>query len=286
MNQSNSDNYSEPHSTITRVTNPSVVVRNVSKSYRTRITGQPVRDSRRKFRSSQLVHSLSDVSFVVDKGEAVGILGRNGSGKTTLLSLIAGSESVSSGSIFVSAQPTLLGISAALEPYLSGFKNVELGLLAMGLDSKEVPSVRDEVISFSGLEEAIYRPLKTYSSGMLSRLRFGISTAMRPEILLVDEALGAGDAAFSAKAKDRVQELISDVGTFFLVSHDASMVKQMCNRAIWLHLGEVIADGDVNEVSDQYAEFTRLLSRKEKHEANRVRDRARENFPQILFAAD
>lgn len=217
-----------------------VVVRDLYKTYR--VAG----DRKRR------VRALDGVSFVSRSGDSIGVLGKNGSGKSTLLRLIAGGEAPTSGDIRVSSQPSLLGVSAALQPTLTGVQNVRLGLLAMGLTPDEVDEKVSEILEFADIGDAVNRPMKTYSSGMGARLRFAISTSMRPEILLVDEALSTGDASFTARARERMDRMLDASGTLFLVSHGAETIQQICTRAIWMHEGRIIADGEAESVTKSY----------------------------------
>lgn len=219
---------------------PSVVVRNVSKDYRVGADGSEfvLPWSKR----GSLVHAVKPLSFVAREGEAIGILGQNGSGKSTLLSMIAGNEIPTNGDIYVSAKPSLLSVSAALQDHLSGAENVKLGLLAKGLAPAEAQDMVAPISEWTALGDAINRPLKTYSSGMAARLKFAISTAIRPEILLVDEALATGDATFNARAQRRMDEFLEGSSTVFIVSHSSATIKKHCSRALWMHEGELITD--------------------------------------------
>ncbi|MGP6175303.1 ABC transporter ATP-binding protein [Corynebacterium sp. A21] len=217
-----------------------VMVRDLYKDYRIPDQGR------------QNVRALSGVSFVAYAGESIGVLGRNGSGKSTLLRLIAGGESPTAGEIRVSSQPTLLGVSAALQPRLSGSQNIRLGLLAMGLTPGEVDQKFDDICRFTDIGDAIFRPMNTYSSGMSARLKFAISTSVQPEILLVDEALSTGDMSFTDRAKNRMNRMLESSGTVFLVSHGAAVIQESCTRAIWLHDGRIVADGTAESVTKSY----------------------------------
>ena len=148
------------------------------------------------------LQALQEMSLVTYSGESVGILGKNGSGKSTLLNIIAGNERPTSGTVLVSEAPTLLGVSAALQPHLTGIANVRLGLLAMGLHPTTVAELQDNVLNWAELSDAKNRPLRTYSSGMQARLKFAIATSVKRKILLVDEALSTGDATFAEKAQE------------------------------------------------------------------------------------
>lgn len=215
-----------------------------------------VRDLHKDYRvtkaKKQKVRALAGLSFVSYSGESIGVLGKNGSGKSTLMRLIAGGEAPTSGEIRVSSQPALLGVSAALQPRLSGAQNIRLGLLAMGLMPEEVDEKFEEICEFTDIGDAISRPMSTYSSGMGARLKFAISTSLYPEILLVDEALSTGDATFNEKADARMKRMLDTSGTVFLVSHGVETIQKMCARAIWLHDGRIIADGKAENITKSY----------------------------------
>lgn len=203
-------------------------------------------------RESTEVHAVQDVSFDVEVGEAIGIIGSNGSGKSTLLRAIAGLQSLESGKIRVRGHVGLLGVGAALKPTLSGFRNVILGGLAMGLSRSEIDDQMDAIVEFSGLGEAMARPMSTYSSGMRARLTFSIATLRVPDILLIDEALAVGDQAFKEKSLQRIREIQKSAGTVIMVTHNLNEIRQTCSRAIWLDKGKLRANGAVDDVIGQY----------------------------------
>lgn len=265
---------------------PTVVVRNLSKSYYLNKSGSERSIWGRRNRT--VVDAVKNVSFATFTGECVGVLGRNGSGKSTLLSMIAGNESPTSGSVRVSSHPTLLGVSAALQGHLSGRANVNLGLLAMGLSPKDVEVMVPEVLTWAGLDLAADRPMKTYSSGMKSRLKFSIATAVRREILLVDEALSTGDSTFAEKAAERMEEFLDDAGTVFMVSHASGTIQKYCSRALWLHDGELIADGDPKFVTKLYRSWSKHLSSGDIKTAQSIIDKRKAVFspPQIIFDSE
>lgn len=234
-------------------------------------TSQPQQNRKRSVlpgrRPTASVAAIRNFSFVAREGDFIGLVGRNGSGKSTLLRAIAGLEVPSRGSILASAQPQFLGVNAALIPDLSGEQNALLGCLAMGMSPDEADRKSKEIAEFSGLGAAIYRPMKTYSSGMGARLKFSISLANRPEILLVDEALSTGDAAFQDKSREAMEGILSDAGTVFLVSHAAQMVEEMCKRAMWIDSGRLVIDGDAEEVARMYRWYAHNLAQGETEKA-------------------
>ena len=198
------------------------------------------------------VDALKGISFVARAGESIGILGRNGAGKSTLLRVMGGLETPTSGTVSARSNPVLLGVNAALIPDLSGERNVRLGCLAMGMSPQQVEAIIPEVIKLAGIGKAIYRPMKTYSSGMSSRLRFAIAASANPDILLIDEALSTGDAAFKERSENKMTELRRAAGTVFIVNHAAQVIEEMCTRALWLVDGELSGDGPGPQIAHDY----------------------------------
>jgi teichoic acid transport system ATP-binding protein len=235
---------------------PAIVVRDVHVRYRVyvdqRLSARELLARRLRGRETVEVHALRGVSFDIHVGEAVGVLGANGSGKSTLLRTIAGLQSKDSGTVLVRSEPHLLGVSAALKPQLSGYRNVMLGGLAMGMTEDEVRDQIPEVERFSGLADAMSRPMATYSSGMRARLAFSIATLTSPDILLLDEALAVGDRDFRARSLERVNEIRDAAGAVVLVTHNLGEIRQTCSRAIWLEEGQIVADGDAEDVIEMY----------------------------------
>lgn len=204
---------------------------------------------------TMVVRALRGVSLVASRGEAVGLVGLNGSGKSTLLRVIAGLERPAQGKVMASSTPVLLGVNAAMVPTLSGRENVRLGCLAMGMTPEQAAHVLPDVVELSGIGDAIHRPMNTYSSGMGARLKFAIAAASRPDILLIDEALATGDAAFRERSEQRMNELRATAGCVFLVSHAAQTVEETCTRAVWIHSGRAILDGPASEVARRYRAY-------------------------------
>ncbi len=205
-----------------------------------------------KGRAPEEVHAVRGVSFDVNVGEVVGVLGSNGSGKSTLLGAIAGLLPPAQGAVMVRHQAVLLGVNAALNNHLSGNRNIYLGCLAMGMSMSEIRERIDDVAEFTELGAALQRPLRTYSSGMRARLAFAIATLQQPEILLIDEALAVGDRTFRKKSLDRVREIQAKAGTIVMVTHNLNEIRSTCSRALWVDEGELKMDGSVNEVVDRY----------------------------------
>jgi teichoic acid transport system ATP-binding protein len=199
------------------------------------------------------VHAIQGVSFVAYRGDAVGVIGRNGSGKSTLLRAIAGLLPAEQGAVYTDGHGALLGVNAALLDDLTGEKNVVLGCLAMGMSRQEVRERYPQIVEFSGVGDFVNLPMKTYSTGMGSRLRFAIASAKSHDILLIDEALATGDAEFRVKSHRRIDELRAEAGTVFLVAHNLAEIEETCNRVIWLEKGKIVQAGeDVLGIVDAY----------------------------------
>ena len=220
------------------------------------------------------VNALNTMSLVAMRGESIGIVGRNGSGKSTLMKLISGQVKPTTGAVYAVSTPVMLGVNAALVPELPGDHNVVLGCLAMGLSRAQIAEKFDEIVELSGLEKAIHLPMRSYSSGMASRLRFAIAASIDPEILLIDEALNTGDAQFADRSKKRMDELRAKAGCVFLVSHSLDTILEMCTRVVWMDKGDLLMDGDPKTVVKAYKDFTRHLSKGNNITAAKIREEA------------
>ena len=236
---------------------PVVACDDVHVEFRTLATGKPIKPSMssgllQRGRSLRTVHALKGVTFVARANESIGIIGTNGSGKSTLMRTITGLTPATRGAVYAKSRPNLLGVGAALIPDLSGGNNIILGGLAMGMERSEIEAQYDEIVEFTGLEDFIDMPMRTYSSGMSARLKFAIATAKEHEILIVDEALSVGDRDFQKKSEKRIRDIRERAGTVFLVSHSMRSIRDTCNRTIWIEKGELRADGDTDAVVKEY----------------------------------
>ena len=188
--------------------------------------------------------ALSDVSFEVQRGESLGLIGSNGSGKSTTLALIAGVLRPQIGKVDVRGRVSpLLELGAGFHPELTGRENILLNGILLGLTRREILAKLDEIIAFSELEPFLDQPLRTYSSGMVARLGFSVAAHLEPEILLIDEVLAVGDLRFQAKCRVKLDEFKGREVTILLVSHGLADVRDFCNRVIWLKDGKIAADG-------------------------------------------
>ena len=203
--------------------------------------------------STQNFWALKEVSFKVNEGESLGIIGKNGSGKTTLLRVIGGIFKPDEGSINIRGKvSTLLSVGAGFQPELSGLENIYLNGTILGLKKKEIDAIADNIIAFSELNNFIDVPVKTYSSGMHARLGFSIAVNIERDIMLIDEILGVGDRHFREKCERKMSQFRERAKTIILVSHNTEAIKSFCNRAILLDQGIMIAEGQPEDVVEQY----------------------------------
>ena len=205
----------------------------------------------------EVYEALRGISFEVKKGEIMGIVGKNGSGKSTLLRAIAGIFSADSGSIELESDSvSLLSIGVGFQKKLSGRENIILSGMLLGFSEQEVRDKMDEIIEFANLGKFIDMPVKTYSSGMYSKLAFSITAVLETDIMLIDEVLSVGDAKFKKKSYKKMQELIMDENrTVVIVSHSTETLEKLCTSLLWLHEGEIKMQGDTKTVLDAYNEF-------------------------------
>ena len=198
--------------------------------------------------------ALRDISFTVTRGERVALIGRNGAGKSTLLNIVYGRLRPSSGSVKVHGQiQALMELGTGFHPEFTGRENVLASLAYQGISGAKAQALLDEVVDFSELDDFIDQPIKTYSSGMYARLAFSTATAFDPDVLIIDEVLGAGDAYFAAKCTERMRSLTLETGaTLLFVSHDLASAERLCERAIWIERGQMHMSGSSREVSKSY----------------------------------
>jgi len=201
--------------------------------------------------------ALRNINFRINHGERVGILGGNGAGKSTLLRILARIYPPTSGTVEVRGNVApLIEMGAGFNCELSGFDNILYNGAMLGFTRPQMLAKVEGIHEFTGLREFADLPLKYYSSGMYTRLAFAIATEIDPEILIIDEALGVGDAAFQEKAKDRIFKLLGRSHAVILVSHDMQALRELCNRGIWLRQGQTAADGPIESIIDQYLAWT------------------------------
>lgn len=241
-------------------------VEHLSVRYRTMLERRPTMKSAlmrlgRNEHEVRYIQALKDVSFRVRHGEFLGVIGHNGAGKSTLLRTIAGIMPPSEGRVTVNGHvTTLLSVGIGFNAELTGRENIRLGALANGFTPRQISEREDEIAEFAGLGEFIDYPMKTYSSGMFSRLGFAVVTHMDPDILLIDEALSAGDAAFRDRASAKIRELVERARAIVLVSHGLATVQEMASHCLWIDHGRVMGYGEPEEIVESYTEFVKVGS--------------------------
>lgn len=201
--------------------------------------------------------AVNNISFDVKKGEILGLIGKNGSGKSTLLKSMAGIFSADKGTIDLHGQSIgLLAIGAGFLPEMSGRANIYIAGMLMGFSESYIKSREQEIIEFSEIGDFIEMPVKSYSSGMYSKLAFAITATLETDIILVDEVLSVGDEHFKKKSFERMKQIITDENkTVLIVSHSGEVIKELCNRVIWLNDGKIVDQGDPAEIMVKYNEY-------------------------------
>jgi len=241
-----------------------ISVQHLGLTYTTTIDKRPTLKARmramgRGTKQTRIVRALDDVTLDVPYGSVLGVVGANGAGKSTLMRVISGILPPSQGRVEVYGKvSTLLALGVGFNPALSGRENVQLGGLAAGMSRKEIAAHFEEIADFAELGDAIEAPMRTYSSGMFARLGFSVAVTVRPDILIVDEALSTGDAKFKEKSLNKIKDLRSDARALILVSHGLGTIRDVCNEVAWLHKGTLIQRGEPNEVVDAYETFLKV----------------------------
>ncbi|WP_414052830.1 ABC transporter ATP-binding protein [Macrococcus animalis] len=248
-----------------------VIVNNVSKVYDLNTNKKDKILSLFSFKKKNILkpyYALRNISFTVNEGESVGIIGLNGSGKSTLSNLIAEVTQPTSGNIKINGRSSLIAISAGLNNDLTGEENIKMKCLMHGLSEQQINERFDDIVSFSELDKFIYQPIKSYSSGMRSRLGFAIAIHTEPDVLIVDEALSVGDETFSNKCIERMKDFQKQGKTIFFVSHSTPQIKKFCDKALWLSYGEMVEYGNTTDIINKYTRFVRGFRNKTKEEQN------------------
>ena len=218
-----------------------------------------LKKAKREKGSGKIFKAVKGVSFEIPKGQILGICGKNGSGKSTLLRAISGIFAADKGSINLHKNSiSLLSIGVGFQKQLTGYENIYLSGMLVGYSKEQIDEKVDEIIKFSELGDFIYRPVRSYSSGMYSKLAFSITAILETDIILIDEVLSVGDIHFKEKSYNKMKELISDSNrTVVIVSHSSKTIVELCDRVIWLHEGLIKADGDPEKIMTEYEEFMR-----------------------------
>jgi lipopolysaccharide transport system ATP-binding protein len=213
------------------------------------------------YQKSEAFFALKEVSFEVEDGESIGLMGRNGTGKSTLLKILSRITRPSRGRVTLYQRVnSLLEVGTGFNTDLSGRENIYLNGSFLGMKTSEIRQKFDEIVAFSEVEQFIDTPVKYYSSGMFVRLAFSVAVHLTPEILLLDEVLSVGDAGFQRKSFEKMKELLGGGATILLVSHNAQVIQDICKRAIWLDRGMIRQDGSSASVADNYRNFIDRLA--------------------------
>jgi len=210
-----------------------------------------------KHQPSDYFHALKDINLVIHEGESLGIIGRNGSGKSTVSMVISGTLPPDSGSVTVIGKAQLLSLGLGFKVEFNGRENVFINAALLGMKRQEIQESMDDIIDFSELGSFIDEPVRTYSAGMKSRLAFAVATVLRPDILILDEIMSTGDAAFRKKADKRMEDMRKSTKTIIIVSHGVNQLEKLCSRIIWMDKGIIVMDGDPTYVLSSYKEFSK-----------------------------
>ncbi|MDF2857944.1 MAG: transporter related protein [Neobacillus sp.] len=213
--------------------------------------------TRKKYHSD--FYALNNISFEIKKGETIGIIGQNGSGKSTLLKILSGVLTQTSGNVTIKGKiSALLELGAGFNPEMTGMENIFLTGTIMGYSKEEMMLKVETISKFADIGDFLFQPVKTYSSGMFTRLAFAVAINVEPEILIVDEVLSVGDLRFQIKCMNQMKQMMSGGATVLFVSHDINAVRRFCSKAIWINNGHIVKSGDVNSVADQYLNYLKL----------------------------
>ncbi|SDK14162.1 teichoic acids export ABC transporter ATP-binding subunit TagH [Sediminibacillus albus] len=256
----------------------SIIVENVSKKYKLYSnTTERLLDLVLPKSYGEDFYALQKINFEAEKGDVIGFVGVNGSGKSTLSNIIAGIVPETSGKVYLNGQASLIAVSSGLNKDLTGRDNIELKCLMLGFSKQEIKAMEPDIIEFAELGKFIDQPVKSYSSGMKSRLGFAISVSVDPDILIIDEALSVGDKAFAEKSLEKMKEFKKMGKTMIFVSHSIGQMKKFCEKILWLEYGRVKGFGAVEEIMPKYEKFLKSFKKMSKKEKQKYRSESLEN---------
>ena len=252
---------------------PAIVANKLTKEYRlfSNKTNKLVELIKTKNKRT-IMRALQDISFTLDKGECLGLVGLNGSGKSTLANIITGTVQPTYGSIEVNGEAACISVAVGLSPNLTGLENIEYKCLLLGFSGEYVEKIKPKIIEFAEIGEYIEQPVKYYSSGMSARLGFAISINIDPDILVVDEGLSVGDSSFTDKCIKAMNEYRERGKTIVFVSHSMPTVEQFCTKAIWLEYGKLKMLGDTKDVCAEYKSFMHEFNKMTAEKKNEYRN--------------
>lgn len=255
----------------------SVIVHHVTKTYKMYSkNSEKLLDLLSPRSHGKSFYALQDISFDANEGDVVGIIGVNGSGKSTLSNIIAGIIPPTSGSVEVHGETALIAIQSGLKGELSGRENIELKCLMLGFNKREIKEMTPQIIEFADIGDFIDQPVKSYSSGMKSRLGFAISIHIDPDILVIDEALSVGDQTFADKCLDKMNEFKARGKTIFFISHSITQMKAFCEKALWIQYGQVEQYGPMETVMPEYEKFIKKYKKMTKEEKKAFQNSVRQ----------
>lgn len=241
---------------------PALIVKHLTKKYKLgeikeesfkKILGYWLGFEKRQKKETTEFYALNNISFQLNQGEVLGIVGHNGAGKSTLLKILSRITEPTSGEAYVYGRVgTLLEIGTGFHPDLTGYENIFLNGSILGMKTPEINRYLEEIIKFSGIEKFIYTPVKYYSSGMRIRLAFSVAAHLQADIIFLDEVWGAGDQEFSQKSIAKMKNIVKSGRTFIIISHDLNIIEELCSRCLWMDQGQIKSDGKTAEILSQY----------------------------------
>jgi ABC-type polysaccharide/polyol phosphate transport system ATPase subunit len=231
------------------------------KSFRSAIVNRYVGGNLKRSNNIISVQALDAINLKLNSGDRLGLIGHNGAGKSTLLSVLAGVYKPEIGSVACKGKITpLFNLAPGMDPVDTGLENIMTVGMYLGMSKQEIKDKTESIVEFTELSDYINLPVRTYSAGMIARLTFGIATSLEPDILLIDEGIGAGDHSFAHKAKQRLEAFYNKINIIVVASHSSELIKQLCNKAILMEHGKIIASGTVDEILNIYSPEVNTLN--------------------------